>query len=208
MEKSLDGPIASVLRPNARWLWAVEKILPPVMFVQHFIVVFHFHYFSNKCREFVYLFYEMLRANFNLMISMTCCFLLFFFFLFFFFSVLKPEKAAQATSADLKQVVMGNAGCALCTSRAPCADLMDTATLPRRELSLTSHTHTHSTSFSSSHLSQSLRLSLCCHWIVEEESEPSEQHTSGRRAVQWCNWWCKHLKLFTFLSFFILTDEI
>lgn len=61
---------------------------------------------------------------------------------FFFFSVLKPEKAAQATSADLKQVVMGNAGCALCTSRAPCADLTDTATLPRRDLSLTSHTHT------------------------------------------------------------------
>lgn len=61
------------------------------------------------------------------------------------------------------------------------------------------HTHAHSTCFSSSHLSQSLRLSLCCHWIVEEESE----RTSGRRAVQWCNWWCKHLKLFTFLSFFI-----
>lgn len=156
----------------------VEKILLPVMFVQHFIVVFHFHYFSNKCREFVYLFYEMLRANFNLMSSMTCCFLLFFFFLVFFFSVLKPEKAAQATSADLKQVVMGNAGCALCTSRAPCADLTDTATLPRRDLSLTSHTHTPRVS----HLRTFLSLSVF-HFAVTGLWRRSQSPPSNTRAA-------------------------
>lgn len=158
----------------------VEKILLPVMFVQHFIVVSHFHYFSNKCREFVYLFYEVLRANFSLMMSMTCCFLLFFLSFCFFFSVLKPEKAAQATSADLKQVVMGNAGCALCTRRAPCADLTDTATLPRRDLSLTSHTHTHTPRLS--HLRTFLSLSVF-HFAVTGLWRRSQSPPSNTRAA-------------------------
>lgn len=80
------------------------------MFVQHFIVVFHFHYFLNKCREFVYLFYEMLRANFNLMISMTCCFLL-FLLLFFFLSV----KARKGSAGHKRRLEAGGHGkCRLC----------------------------------------------------------------------------------------------
>lgn len=101
------------------------------------------------------------------MMSLTCCFLFFFCFSFcsIFPTVLKPEKAAQARSADWKQVVMGSASSALCTSPTPCADPTDTAT-PRRWELPRPHTHACATRLSSLRLSQSLRLSLCCDCVV------------------------------------------
>lgn len=54
-------------------------------------------------------------------------------FSFSYLSVLvwNPEKEAQASSSDLKQVLMGNVGFALRSSQVLCVDLMDTPTPPR-----------------------------------------------------------------------------
>lgn len=57
-------------------------------------------------------------------------------FSFSYLSVLvwNPEKEAQASSSDLKQVLMGNVGFALRSSQVLCVDLMDTPTPPRWDL--------------------------------------------------------------------------
>lgn len=207
MEKSLDGPIASVLRPNARWLCLSRKYSCLWCLCSILLLFFIFIIFQTnagnlficfmRCSEPTLTWWFQWLAVFCSS-SSSCC--------FFFLSV----KARKGSAGHKRRLEAGGHGkCRLCPvhqSSPVCGS--DGHSYSSKARVVFDLTHTHSTGFSSSHLSQSLRLSLCCHWIVEEESEPSEQHTSGRRAVQWCNWWCKHLKLFTFLSFFILTDEI
>lgn len=96
----------------------------------------------------VSIYVQKILSTYGMISEQTCNY---FFAPFCSFLVSNPEKAAQATSTDPKQAIMGNVGSAPCTSRVLCAALTDTPTPPRQELLL----------FLTSHMFLSLSLEAC-----------------------------------------------
>lgn len=107
----------------------------------------------------------------------------YFFAFFCSFLVSSPEKAAQATSTDPKQALLGNVGSALCTSRVLCAALTDTPTRPRRDLVLFLTSHTLHISLTLSRSVSSFQLShfLC---IIQFVFTHEREGTSLREIQQ------------------------
>lgn len=119
------------------------------------------------------------------------------------------EKAAQATSTDWKQALMGNVGSARCCRLLLCVDLMDTPTPPRWDFIertlLFSPSKCSIFFFSVSRLTLFIHYSLC--FLSEKwEQRRFQNYNSTERAAELYNLCCKYLKVC--VLFFILTDGI